>query len=500
MQLPLHPSAPSDGVTPDGSPRSARTPELECTIPGERGPGGARPATRRAEGSRFGLRWGRFQALAAVFLAVASCGGEDEAEPQKRRGPLPSELQKEVESAVEAPLAAQLPRSRDLDVLATIHALEMGDLTGASKALLRIPESEGYERALCRARLLSLQGQGTEAVREIEAIKEVYPDQARVYATAAEIYLHLTTAEVDMRLAAEDEIKTCQQKAGITADYSRARGAYMLAVPGGAEAALVHLLRAREMDDEVPFLRAYLVEAHRVLGTVALRNNDPKQALRHARDGLREDPDNATLERLLADALAMGHVYQEAIEIYERQAQSGYAVVDELARLCQKAGVGALLEKDRERAIERFLRARELGLSDTELGFGAKVLEDEADGAIEAGYDAYDAGLWDQAKDRFERALVFDANSIRAHNGLASCAFRQEQWNVAIDEWFWVHETLEDRGVPMPEPVHVNIAKAMYQAGRVDEIAPLLESYLDEHPDGDWAAQTQEALDRLGGG
>lgn len=460
-------------------------PRTHSVGPMNRAPGARRP-------------WKR--ACAALALALAACGGDEEAEPEKRRGPLPSELQREVESAVEAPLADQLPRSRNPEVLATIHALESGDLTGASKALLRIPEDEGYERSLCRARLLSLQGQGTEAVREIEAIKELHPDQARVYATAAEIYLHLTTAEVDMRSAAEEEIKAGQAQAGITADYSRARGAFMLSVPGGAEAALVHLLRAREMDDQVPFLKAYLVEAHRVLGTVALRNNDPTQALRHARDGLREDPDNGTLERMLADALAMGHVYQEAIEIYERQVQSGYAVVDDLARLCQKAGVGALLEKDREQAIERFLRARELGLSETELGFGAKVLEDEAEAAIEAGYDAYDAGLWEQATDRFDRALVFDADSIRAHNGRANCAFRQEQWSLAIDEWSWVQETLEERGVAMPEPVHVNIAKAMYQAGRVDEIAPILESYLDEHPEGEWIAQTREALDRLGGG
>lgn len=425
------------------------------------------------------------RALAGLLALLFACSGE---------GPEPSAPTSAAAPPAPAPsepeLPAQLPRSDDPRLAGVARAIEEGELEAANGALLGLPQ--GLDRELLTARLYAAEGDAISAVRTIEAARERWPDQGRVYGTAAEI--HAASGRTE---SAEAEIREGLAVAGPVPALARARGVLALIREGGAALGLEHLLDARERDPGIWFTERPLFEAHLLLGNAAMGAEEPLEALGHARAALAAAPDEPEARQLEADALAAMGEFEPAISIYEALCEERPQLASTLALLCQRGATAALLKKERDVAIERYLRARDLGLSDEELGFGAAVLQEEAKRAIERGLDAYDTRELEAARGAFERATRLDPNQIEAFNHLGVVHFRLGDPGAAAVQWRTVLELARTRGIDLPEPVHLNLARALYQADRKAEVRPLLEDWLRRHPDGEWETATREMLARL---
>ena len=391
-------------------------------------------------------------------------------------------------------LPAQLPRSDDPRVELAAAALEVGDVDAAQAALVQLGESAAPDIACLRARLLASQGDQVAAVRELEQALKRWPDQSALYATAAEIHSAAGRFE-----SAQDEIRAGLAIAGPTPDLSRARGVLMLLQPGGAKAGLGHLLEARRADPDLRFCREALTEAHRLLATQALGKQDAAEALSHARAGLALEPEHPDLALLCADALIALRQYDEGLAAYEDIARGGRDLGASL-RLCyQKGGTAALLEKRPEIAIQRFIRARQLGASDAELGFGAQVLQRAVTTAQAAADKAFEEERFADARAELEALLAIDPQDLAAKNQLGVICYKLRDFDGACTAWRAVLQLAEERQVKLPEPVHLNLARALYADAKFPELRALLEKYLANEPTGEWAAMTREMLERLGG-
>ena len=425
--------------------------------------------------------------LALALPLLPACGSGSEGETVHARASQAGKASRDL-------LPPQLPRSGDDQVRAASVALERGDAAAANRLLLALPDEPAVrlERSLLRARLLALEGDGVAAVREIEAARDAWPDQASVYATAAE--LHAMAGRVK---SAEDEIRAGLQVAGPTPELTRARGVLALSRPGGAPTGLEHLLAARKEDPELPFCDRPLAQAHLLLGNAALAATSPLEALAHARAGLLCDPAEPELRALLGDAQAASGELDAAIATYAELHAEGRAVQPALESLLLKGATAALVARDRPLALQRWLRARELGVSEEDLGFGATALRDEARREIERGIAAYAEDDLQRAGEAFRRALEYEPDSLAGHNHLAVVLFRQAEFDAAAQAWRWVLETSLARSIELPEPVHLNLARALRNAGRVTDAREPLEAYLLREPEGAWAAETLEMLARL---
>ncbi|MCC7015250.1 MAG: hypothetical protein IT454_22010 [Planctomycetes bacterium] len=433
--------------------------------------------------------------MCAVLTCLASC---DEPTPSPRSAgqtSAPAGSNAEAPSArpgsVPALLPAQLPRLTTERFVAAVAAYERGELARAEELRLTLPS--GLDVELLGARIAAARGDEIAAVRAIEEARERAPDQGRVYATAAEIH-----AAAGRLASAEDEIREGLERAGPTPDLTRARGVLALCREGGARKGLEHLLAARDKEPTLEYCLVPLAQAHVLLGNAALAGKQPVEAVGHARAALLAWPDDVDATQLLADARAAVGEFGEALELYEKLLARGVDLRGALATLYARAATAALLEKDgRALAVQRYLRARELGLSAEELGFGVSVLHAEAERHIESGLASYDSGALDGARTAFESALRAEPESLEALNHLGVVDFRQARFADAAARWRQVLELAERGGIELPEPVHLNLARALHQAGRRPEVRAVLEHYLARQPEGEFAAETRAMLARL---
>jgi tetratricopeptide (TPR) repeat protein len=439
--------------------------------------------------------------LAACLLAA--CGRSTQAaeasastEKSEKVAPKPQVLfggmseKAPAEPAKPKGLPVQLPPNRDPALLAATQAFEHGDLAAARLGLMALGEDLDCE--LLRARLAAAQGDEIDSVRRLEAVRSAHPDQARFYATAAEIH-----AAAGRLKSAEEEVRKGLETSGPCADLSRARGVLALARPGGARVGLNHLLDARTADPDLPFVNAPLAEAHLLLGRQAMADKADLDAVGHARASLLCKPGDREARLLLADALTAVGQFDEALVLYETLLSEGAEMKDALARAYKQAGTAALLEGKRDLAVERALRARELGLPEDELGFGATLMEEEAQRVLADGTAALEKGEVEHGKELCERALRLDPDSIPAKHFLASAQFRLGAHAEAARLWREVLDTAHAEQIELPDPVHLNLARALYLEGRTDEVRTLLEAELQRDPEGKWAAATRELLERL---
>jgi tetratricopeptide (TPR) repeat protein len=387
-------------------------------------------------------------------------------------------------------LPPQLPRNREPAVLAAGAALERGDLDAARVGLMALGEDLDCE--LLRARLAAAEGDEIGAVRRLEAVRTAHPEQARFYATAAEIH-----SAAGRLKSAEEEVRKGLELCGPRPELSRARGVLALARPGGARVGLNHLLDARTADPELPFVDGPLAEAHLLLGRQAMADKTELDAVGHARAALLCRPGDVEARMLLADALTAVGQFEEALVLYETLLSEGAELKDALARAYKQAGTAALLENQRDLAIERALRARELGLPEAELGFGATLLEEESQRVLAEGTAALEQGEVERGKELCARALRLDPRSLPAKHFLASAQFRLGSHAEAALLWREVLDVARAEELELPDPVHLNLARALYLAGRTDEVRTLLQSELERDPQGQWAAATRELLERL---
>jgi tetratricopeptide (TPR) repeat protein len=156
-----------------------------------------------------------------------------------------------------------------------------------------------------------------------------------------------------------------------------------------------------------------------------------------------------------------------------------------------RGATAALLVRERATAVERYCRARELGLASDELGFGAQVLFEEAQASIETGVAAYLDDDASTARTAFERAVALDPESPEAHNHLAVCLRRAGEHERAAEHWRTVLAIARAEGLELPEPVHLNLAQALVAAGRTEQAAEVLAEYLRLAPEGEWSERTR---------
>jgi len=420
--------------------------------------------------------------LCAVLALLAACGGDEPArvEAGAAREPAPAP------APVHPP---QLARSEHDAVRHAILALEMGDLPEANRSILEIPAAAGLDRALLRARLRALEGDAVGAVRAIEKARDEWPDQGRVYAAAAEI--HAAAGRLE---SATEEIRLGLEAAGPSPALLRARGVLSLARQGGAALGLEHLLAARAGDPELPFCDYPLAQAHVLLGRRALAEVRSLEARGHARAAAIARPGDLEALELSAETLEAGGDFGGAIGAYEELLAAGADVDQKLALACLRGSTAALLAGDRELALERALRARALGISTTELGFSATLIEQEAEAALDAGIERFAAGELEGARQAFERALRCAPDSLEAHNHLAVALLRSGDAAGAARHWRRVLEVAERGQLELPEPVHLHLAHALRADGRADEARDVLSAYLEARPEGRWAEDTRTAL------
>ncbi|MAF66138.1 MAG: hypothetical protein CMJ84_10845 [Planctomycetes bacterium] len=425
-------------------------------------------------------------ALVGAALLGVACGGGGDADG--RDGP-PT-----VRTGAAAAPVASTRRSDDPRAVELRELLEFGHLARA-RALLAVGlEGLGLEGELLRARAAALAGDATTLARRIEAARALNADDPRVYATAAE--LHAAAGRFE---TAGSELERGRRACGPTAELLRAQGVVLLCQDGGAAAGLRLLEQALAVDPTLPFTARARSQAHLLLGREAFATQAPSVALDHALRAVLFDPEEIDARRFLADVRGARGELEEALAILEELVAEGRPLEGELAMLCRRAALASIVRGAREpgareRGLDLFVRARDLGLSAAELGSGAAILAGAAAVAEEEGLEAYEGGDRVLAAERFERALRLDPERLAARNHLAVVLFRAEDFAGAARHWATVLEQARSAGVELPEPVHLNLARALSRAGDAAGAREVLTAALERAPEGPWAEDSRRAL------
>ncbi|MBI5362211.1 MAG: hypothetical protein HZA53_03465, partial [Planctomycetes bacterium] len=374
------------------------------------------------------------------------------------------------------------------DLVQRRRALDFGRIE-AARALVPPAERAGDEAGELRARFAALDGRLFDALRLLEAERTARPADPAVYAALAELY----AAEQKFETA-WSELKRGDDACGPSAELLRARGVLWIFKEGGAKKGLEFLERAGAADPELAFADRALAEAHLLVAKQCAKAENAVEARAHVDRALAFDPDDVDARRLQADLQAAMGDFTHALATLEDLCAKQEPLQGELALLCKKAAFGALLAKNRELALTRFARARELGLTDAELASGVEILADGARARRELGVAAYSKHDLERAEREFRAALAYAPGDVAAQNHLAVVLYETRRFAEAAELWRTVLATAEREGLELPEPVHVNRAKALFQAGDPAGAAAELERYLAAEPEGRWAAATRAAM------
>lgn len=391
-----------------------------------------------------------------------------------------------------AKIAAARPRvsTPELDRLRT--ALDRGDREVARALIEHAPEA-GDEAPLLRARLEALSPRGTiEALRLVGVARTQDPTNADVYATAAEIY-----AAHDAFDTAWVEIRRGEEACGSTPELLRARGVTWICRENGAEKGLETLTKARQLDPRLPYCDRALGQAHLLVAKLEQGRKHPDLALAHVIASLQFDPKDVDARRLHSEILASRGDFAGAIAEIAALVGEGEKLEAELASLHKKAGIAALLAKQRPEALEHFAAARAGGLSSEELGSGARILSEESIARTERGVESYQKGRLDECETLFRDALRFDPDALAPKNHLAVVLFQRLKYEEAAVLWREVLVTARNEKLALPEPVHLNLATAQAKAGDIEGACLTLEEYLDREPAGEWTVKTRTLLETL---
>ena len=209
------------------------------------------------------------------------------------------------------------------------------------------------------------------------------------------------------------------------------------------------------------------------------------------------DPNELDVVELEADCRSALLEFDAALTLYEELEAAGRPTGDTRALLHHRAATLQLGWGKRDLAVEHYLAARELGLDDEGLGFGVTLLENEAIRRIDRGIAAYELGELEEARLDFEEALRLDPASTEAKNHLGVVLFRATDYAAAARLWgeVWSAVKAEEE----PEPVPLNLARALVLAGRQEEARGVLEEALALHPESDWVGEVRQMLERMGG-
>lgn len=417
--------------------------------------------------------------LCALWLLAAACapGGAEAASPPSTPATVPA-----VPSRADDPELAELRRHLDL-----------GHLERARPLLERRAGGLGYEGELLLARAAQLAGDELEAGRRIEAARRVAPRAPEVYATAAE--LHAAGGRLD---TARRELEHgLEQAGGPTPELLRAQGIVLLCRPGHGERGLELLERARRLDRQLPFCDRALGQAYLLRAKEALRNSDRDGALMAVLRSLEHDPEDVDARRLQVDVLAALLRLEEALAVLEDLAARDPLLDGELALMEKRAAMGALLRRDRPRALELFRRARDRGLDAEELGSGARLLAEAGVAEYERALELLGEERSAEAEEALARALRFAPDYLAARYHLGVLVYRRAEFDAAAEHFARVVRLAEAEDLELPDPAHVALFHALRQAGRGEEARAALEAYLARRPGGEYAAATRALLETL---
>lgn len=417
--------------------------------------------------------------LALSFLLTACGGGGDGSSSSSASAPR--------QAAFERCDDARVQRLREhLDLLREDEARESFREIGPF-----LEDLCGVESYLLRARMHGMLGDLTKAQPLIEEARAAAPDDPRVYATAAELYAgpgQLDTASREI----QEGIENC----GATPELIRAQGVLHICTgsPTSAERGLKRLQRAKEEDPALPFMQKPLGQAHLLVARQSLAAGDAERALLNVRDSLEYDPSEADSWHFLSEVHAALGEHEKAVKVLEKLIDMGRPLTGELALTCKNAGTAALVELDRPKALEYFMKARELGLSQEELGFGLQALRDAAQKCVEEGLAKFQEYEYVEARERFEQALVFDPEDLAARNHLGLVHFKTSNYDAAVEAWRTVIAQAAELEVTLPEPVHIHLAKALLREGDNEGARLALSEYLLDEPFGDYVDETRDML------
>ena len=426
--------------------------------------------------------------LSLALCCITGCGGDLE-EPAPSSEGLETRVRRT--DRVELEWALTLRRS-----------IEFGALEPARTSLERHGEELGVEAELLRARLLTAEGSDLDAQREIERARRAAPNDVRVPATACE--LHSVHGRTESAL---QELKLAHELGGAMAEVHRAKAVHLLSQSGRAAEGLRELEAARELDPSLPFVDRATAQAHLLIAKEHLGKGRAQAALRSVERSLHHDSQEFETRRLLSDVLLAEKRILDALVVLEELYSEGYPVIGELATMEKRAALVVLLQGERERALDLFCQAREHGLGDAELGSGAQFLAEAAMESVSEGVNAYEEGDLDEARRHFERAVRLDPKLLAAQNHLAVVCFRLGDNACAKRHWGVVWETAQAEGLNLPEPVEVNLARAMARLGELKQAAEVLRASLEAQPHGPHAdaargfleSELAPALEALGG-
>lgn len=361
--------------------------------------------------------------------------------------------------------------------------------------LLPAASRAGHEEPALRARAMALMGRRIDALRLLAEARKLRPRDPEYGSTAAEIYAGAGAFEDALR-----EILELEKVSKTDPLVRRARGVAMLLKEGGARAGLALLEEACRAEPDLPFTRRALAQAHLLVGKERAKEKDVPGALRHAQASTSFDGDDVDAQRFLSECLAASGRYAEARATLEALAARGVPLGAELALLAKSAGFHALLRGARDEALEHFEAARTAGLDDDALGSAVELLEEAARADVDSGVERFGAGETQKAAECFERALRRDPQQLAAMNHLAVCRMKLKEPRAAAELWRRVLDIAAAEQLELPEPVHLNLARALQAAGDADEARRTLRTHLERHPAGPWLKETEAALAQLESG
>jgi len=412
-----------------------------------------------------------FPLLSVLVLLWAGCGGEPEA-------PAPP-----ADAASALPFGYLRLASPELEPVRAF--LERGE---GARALALLERLQGFEAGLLRARARFLEGDTVAALAEVEEAQRLAPEDPEGIAVEIELL-----AALDRLRGAAELLEPAVRRSGRHPALLRAQGVIELRNSGHGREALAALERAQALDPELPFLRFPLAQAYLLAGRADLERR-PADALAKAHAAERVWPGLIEVLELEAEAQAGLLDFEAALAAYAALEARGQDHRLTRARLEQRWSTRCLLERDRAAALEHALAARRLGLVGEELGFAAELLAEGKEAALERGVAAAEGADWAAAQAEFGRALELAPDDLEARSHLAAAHFQAGEYRTAAEQWSELLRRAEARGLALPEPVPLHLARAWRLAGESARARVTLEELLDREPEGVWSEQARVLL------
>jgi len=313
---------------------------------------------------------------------------------------------------------------------------------GAGAAILLMP-SRSQEPLREAQRLYALHRE-TEAIAALEHVIAQEPDAMDAhlllgyahlrlgeYEEAANSFTHalarnpgLSSAQLGLGQAAfylgwEEVAEENLGEAASRMPNSSAAHAYLGVLYYGQDRltdARTHLSQALQSDPGNIWARAHL-------GQTYLQLNNPEAAILELEQALQAKPEDADDQVSVDSRLALARAYAATDQLEQAKACFGRVLRQHPANLKALLGYSETLL-----ALEHAEEAQtavESAMDDTDLTDQARQA------AVVAGWLRYKSEHYDEARDWFAAALVFDSQSAAAHNGLGWAALRSEDCDTA---------------------------------------------------------------------